>query len=84
MNDNSKPMAKFKSASETQTKWGSNKCPYASGMVEGGWYELESVEVHSSRTAFYFKGFNGHFNSVCFELNELGDEMLEEAMEEWR
>ena len=84
MSEELQPMARFIKASESQTKWGGNKCPYASGMVEGGWYELESIEVHSSRTALYIKGFKGHFNSVCFELNDAGNEMLDDAHEDFK
>lgn len=56
----------FTGCSEEQRRWG-NHTGDINALVIGNSYTVEHIEVHSWHTKVYLKGFNGSFNSVCFE-----------------
>ena len=57
---------RFLGASKEQTMWGSNDDPNPV-LTVGETYDVESREVHSWHTKLKLVGFDGRFNSVCFE-----------------
>ena len=57
---------KFLGCDEEQVRWGSNDNPKGI-LFEGDVYYVERVEIHSWHTKLYLRGFQGKFNSVCFE-----------------
>lgn len=59
-------IVKFIGCEDTQVRWGSNDDPNGI-LIEGEFYTLEDVEVHSWHTKVQIKGIKGKFNSVCFE-----------------
>lgn len=56
----------FIGCSEDQRRLG-NHTGDASKLVVGNNYQIEKEEVHSQHTKVYLVGFEGSFNSVCFE-----------------
>lgn len=45
------------------------------GLVPGEMYEVADIEMGSSRTNVYLKGYEKYFNSVHFEFYEDGKEI---------
>ena len=56
----------FTGCSEAQRKWGCHT-GNDSLLVKGKIYVVEKEEVHSWHIKYYLQGFEGSFNSVCFE-----------------
>jgi hypothetical protein len=57
---------KYTGCSDEQVRWGGNADPRGL-LVEGEEYEIEKTEVHPWHTKVKLKGFDGWFNSVCFD-----------------
>jgi hypothetical protein len=58
-------------ASQTVVNWGGNDDPKGL-LVEGQYYEVEKVDVHSWHTKVILKDFpNKRFNSVSFEEEDI-------------
>jgi len=53
-------------ADDAQVAWGGNDDPRGV-LTEGEIYEVQSMDVHSWHTKVRLVGFDGVFNSVCFE-----------------
>ena len=49
---------------EAQVRWGNNDTP--SELIEGRFYVIEDVEVHSQHTKVKVQDYDGWFNSVHF------------------
>lgn len=59
----------FVGCSEEQLRFGCNTGD-PSCLIPGAIYEVVAQEVHSCHTKYYLDGYEGSFNSVCFELME--------------
>lgn len=60
----------FIGASDEQVNWGGGNDP-RTVLTIGETYEVERTSVHSWHTRIYLKGFDGWFNSVCFEAPDM-------------
>lgn len=61
-----KARVRYNGASDAQVAWGDCSDPRGV-LVEGDVYELESSHVYNWHTKYHLDGFEGGFNSLCFE-----------------
>ncbi len=58
----------FTGCCEEQRKWGNHADD--SVLEIGKEYTVKDISVHSYHTKIYLEETEGHFNSVCFELEK--------------
>ena len=58
---------KFIESSEEQVNWGGNDDPLEAGLNIGDEYIISDVDEHNWHTKIHLEGFEGQFNSVCFD-----------------
>ena len=59
----------FTGCDDMQHGFGSHTGNYKLLQIDSS-YVIEHIEVHSWHTKLYLVGYEGSFNSVCFELKE--------------
>lgn len=53
-------------ATDDQVNWGSCADPRPVLSI-GNIYEIDHEEIHTWHTEYFLRGYEGGFNSVCFE-----------------